>query len=58
MFEERTVQRHAVDNSVGIPGFMVAGLIGGIGGSLIHLLLVVALVVLIIQMLSGRRAVV
>ena len=34
------------------------GLIGGIGGSLIHLLLVVALAVLIIQLITGRRAVV
>ena len=34
------------------------GLIGGIGGSLIHLLLVVALVVLIFQLITGRRAVV
>ena len=33
------------------------GLIGGIGGSLIHLLLVVAAAVLIIQLLTGRRAV-
>jgi K+-transporting ATPase A subunit len=31
------------------------GLVGGIGGSLIHLLLVVALAVFIIQLLSGRR---
>jgi Family of unknown function (DUF5670) len=34
------------------------GLIGGVGGSLIHLLLVVAAVVLIIQLVTGRRAVV
>ena len=34
------------------------GMIGGIGGSLIHLLLVVAGVVLLIQLLSGRRTVV
>src|SRR5262245_11643341 len=31
------------------------GLVGGVGGSLIHLLLVVALVVFLIQFLSGRR---
>lgn len=31
------------------------GLIGGIGGSLIHLLLVVALIVLIAQLVTGRR---
>lgn len=34
------------------------GMIGGFGGSLIHLLLVVAGVVLLIQLLSGRRTVV
>jgi K+-transporting ATPase A subunit len=31
------------------------GLVGGVGGNLIHLLLVVALVVFIFQLLSGRR---
>ena len=31
------------------------GLIGGIGGSVIHLLLVLALAVFIIQLLNGRR---
>lgn len=34
------------------------GLIGNIGGGLIHLLLVVAVVVLLINLLSGRRTVV
>ena len=34
------------------------GFIGHIGGSLIHLLLVIAAVVLIFQLISGRRAVV
>jgi len=34
------------------------GLIGGVGGGLIHLLLVVALIVLVFQLLSGRRTVV
>jgi hypothetical protein len=34
------------------------GLIGGVGGSLIHLLLVVALVLLVVQLLTGRRTVV
>jgi len=34
------------------------GLIGGVGGSLIHLLLVVAEIVLIFNLLSGRRTVV
>ena len=33
------------------------GFIGSIGGSLIHLLLVVALVVIVFQLLTGRRAV-
>ena len=36
----------------------VLGFIGGIGGNLIHLLLAVALVVLILQLITGRRAVV
>ena len=31
------------------------GLLGGIGGNLIHLLLVIAAVVLIFQLISGRR---
>jgi 4-hydroxybenzoate polyprenyltransferase len=34
------------------------GLIGHIGGGLIHLLLVIAVIVLIFQLISGRRAVV
>ena len=34
------------------------GLIGHIGGGLIHLLLVIAAVVLIFQLIAGRRAVV
>jgi fatty acid desaturase len=34
------------------------GLLGGIGGNLIHLLLVIALVVLIFQLITGRRVVV
>jgi 4-hydroxybenzoate polyprenyltransferase len=33
------------------------GLIGGIGGNLIYLLLVIAAVVLLFQLLSGRRSV-
>ena len=32
------------------------GLLGGVGGSLIHALLVIAAVVLIYNLLSGRRA--
>jgi hypothetical protein len=34
------------------------GFIGHIGGGLIHLLLVIAVVVLIFQLISGRRAVI
>jgi hypothetical protein len=34
----------------------LVGLLGGIGGGLIHLLLVVAAIVLIFNLLSGRRA--
>jgi hypothetical protein len=40
--------------------FLILWLLGfsfGVGGSLIHLLLVVALVVLVFNLLSGRRAV-
>lgn len=33
------------------------GLLGSVGGSLIHALLVLALIVFIVQMLSGRRSV-
>jgi hypothetical protein len=33
------------------------GLIGSVGGGLIHLLLVIAAVILVFQLLSGRRAV-
>ncbi len=33
------------------------GLIGSIGGGFIHLLLVIALVVFVLQLLSGRRTV-
>jgi hypothetical protein len=32
------------------------GMLGGVGGSLIHALLVIAAVVLIFNLLSGRRA--
>ena len=35
----------------------VLGLIGSIGGTAIHLLLVLAAIVLVAQLLSGRRAV-
>jgi uncharacterized protein DUF5670 len=35
----------------------VLGLIGSIGGAAIHLLLVIAAIVLVAQLLSGRRAV-
>jgi len=33
------------------------GLVGGVGGGLIHLLLVVAAIVLIFNLLSGRRTI-
>lgn len=32
------------------------GLLGGIGGSLVHALLVIALVLIVVNLLSGRRA--
>ena len=32
------------------------GMIGSVGGSLIHALLVIALVVIVFQLLTGRRA--
>ena len=35
----------------------LVGFLGKIGGGLVHLLLVVALVVLVIQLVTGRRAV-
>ena len=38
-------------------GLWLLGFIGEIGGGLIHLLLVVALVVFIYNMMTGRRAV-
>ena len=34
------------------------GFIGGVGGSLIHALLVIAAVILLIQLFTGRRVVV
>jgi Family of unknown function (DUF5670) len=34
------------------------GVLGGVGGGLIHLLLVVAAIVLVFNLLSGRRSVV
>jgi hypothetical protein len=34
------------------------GMVGSVGGSLIHLLLVVAAVILILDLLGGRRSVV
>jgi Flp pilus assembly protein TadB len=37
--------------------FWLLGMIGSIGGSLIHLLLVVALLLLIFNLVTGRRAV-
>lgn len=32
------------------------GLLGGIGGSLVHALLVIALILIVVNLLSGRRA--
>lgn len=37
--------------------FWLIGVIGSIGGSLIHLLLVVALILLVFNLITGRRAV-
>lgn len=34
----------------------LAGLLGHVGGSLIHLILVVAVIVLIVNLLTGRRS--
>ena len=35
----------------------LAGFVGNVGGSLIHLLLVVAAIILVVNLVSGRRAV-
>lgn len=35
----------------------LAGFLGNVGGGLIHLLLVVAVIILVINLVSGRRAV-
>ena len=35
----------------------LVGFLGKVGGGLVHLLLVIALVVLVIQLVTGRRAV-
>ena len=35
----------------------LVGFLGKIGGGLVHLLLVIALIVLVIQLVTGRRAV-
>ncbi len=37
--------------------FWIIGLVGSIGGSLIHLLLVVALILLVFNLVTGRRGV-
>jgi hypothetical protein len=34
------------------------GFFGGVGGSLIHLILVIAVVLLVVNLLSGRRSIV
>ncbi len=35
----------------------LVGLVGGFGGNLIHALLVIALIVIVFNLISGRRAV-
>ena len=37
--------------------FWLIGLVGGIGGSLIHALLVLALIIVVVNLLTGRRSV-
>lgn len=37
-------------------GLWLLGLLGGVGGSLIHALLVIAAIVVVYNLLSGRRA--
>jgi hypothetical protein len=37
--------------------FWLVGFVAHVGGGLIHLLLVIALIVFVVQFLSGRRAV-
>jgi hypothetical protein len=59
LFQERTVQQIMLWTILMVLLVLwLLGLIGGIGGNLIHLLLVVAAVVLIFQLITGRRAVV
>jgi uncharacterized protein DUF5670 len=59
LFQERTVQQTMLWTILMVILVLwLLGLIGGVGGSLIHLLLVIAAVVLILQLITGRRAVV
>lgn len=58
VFQERTVTLMLWTILLVLLILWLLGLIGNIGGNLIHLLLVVALAVLIIQLITGRRAVV
>ena len=46
-----------MDDSSDHPDSVVGWFLGHFGGSLVHLLLVIALIVLIIQLVTGRRAV-
>jgi len=50
------VQENALDNFDGVGDFVVVGFIGGVGGSLIHLLLLGSSGRLILQLITGRRA--
>ena len=48
-------ENYALDNYCYSCCSVAVGLIGGIGGSLIHALLVIAAIVLIYNLISGRR---
>jgi hypothetical protein len=48
---------YAVDHLACFTGDVALGLGFGVGGNLIHILLVVALVVLIVNLIQGRRVV-
>jgi hypothetical protein len=56
VFQERTVQSMLWTILMVLLVLWLLGLIGGVGGSLIHLLLVIAAIVLILQLITGRRA--
>jgi len=46
-----------MDNTDNSADLVVAGFIGHIGGNLIHILIVVAVIILIFNLVSGRRSV-